>query len=93
MVVSWPDELGAPPQAWVWFVSADLDKRDTSFKLDGAQALIAALLDKLVEVERDHKELLLTVKAALHELGVPGEGYPAPVENAVALLETLVPDE
>lgn len=93
MVLTWPDELGAPPQAWVWFTSAELDRRDTSFKLDGAEALIAVLLDKLVEVELDHKEFLLTVKAALHELGVPGDGYPAPVTNAVALLETLTSDE
>ncbi len=52
MVLSWPDELGQPPQAWVWFTSADLDLRDTSFKLDGAEAVIAVLLDRLVEETR-----------------------------------------
>lgn len=89
MVLSWPDELGDPPQAWVWFTSADLDVRDTSFKLDGAVAVIAVLLDKLAEARGEREELLLTVEAALYELGVPDASYPAPVANAVALLETI----
>jgi hypothetical protein len=90
MVLSWPDELGAPPQAWVWYASAELDNRDTSFKLDGAEALVAVLFDMLVAQDYDLREIRRTVDAALHELGVPDETYPAPVVNAVALLEPIV---
>jgi hypothetical protein len=54
--------------------------------------------ERIAELERDQVALhdvseaagvrLLreAIDAALHELGVPGEGYPAPVANAVDIL-------
>jgi hypothetical protein len=51
--------------------------------------------EALAEVEREAvaatlAELRTTVEAALNELGVPGEGYPAPVANAVDILRAAL---
>ena len=89
MVLSWPEELGDQPQAWVWFMSAELDKRDTSFKLDAAQALIDVLVGKLLDDSRYHRNVLMTANEALLELGIPSKNTPAPITNAVALLDSL----
>jgi len=89
MVLSWPEELGEPPQSWVWFMSAELDSRDTSFKLDGAEALIDVLVSMVLDLTREKKRDLLTANEALLELGSPSNTTPQPIYNAVTLLESL----
>jgi hypothetical protein len=83
MKLIWPEVLGEPPQAWVWYESSMLDYRDTSFKLDAAEALVGELLRRL---ETEHN----AIRRALNELGIPGEDYPAPVSNAAAILSWLL---
>lgn len=91
MVLRWQEKLcGVPPQAWTWYTSAELDKRDTSFKLDSAEALIVALVGLLEDSYREKNNFKMSIDAALHELGVPGPGYPAPVANAVDLLSSAL---
>jgi hypothetical protein len=38
-------------------------------------------------------DLVNGIRRALAELGVPGEGYPAPVANAIAILEETLAAE
>jgi len=92
MIFPWPETtLGAPPQAWVWYTSTELDMRDTSFKLDAAEALINELVVNLSYRERLKDILLEANREALLELGVPNDTYPAPVANAVERLsEALI---
>jgi hypothetical protein len=87
MIFPWPEDvLGEPPSAWVWYTSTELDTRDTSFKLDAAEALINEFVLNLTYRERLKDILVTAIRASLDELGVPGEGYPAPVSNAVEYL-------
>jgi hypothetical protein len=84
MVLIWPDTvLGEAPRALVWYMSTELDKRDTSFKLDCANAAIDALIDKISQQKIIHDNLIAAIRAALSELGVPSGDYPANVANAV----------
>lgn len=93
MLTPWPEDiLGEPPSAWEWFASAELDKRDTSFKLDAAEAVINEFIANLVYRERLKNILVTAIRASLDELGVPGEGYPAPVSNAVEYLSQALKD-
>jgi len=91
MVLVWPTEiLGTPPPAWNWYTSSELDKRDTSFKLDSADALIMELLRTLEYRELVKDDLVSAIRESLAELGVLSEKYPVPVANVVKLLsETL----
>jgi hypothetical protein len=55
--------------------------------------LVPALEGQRVEALGEHvRTLEAAVKSALDELGVPGEGYPAPVANAVEILRAALGD-
>lgn len=41
----------------------------------------------VIELRKLYDNLTWRINKALEELGVPGEGYPAPVDNAVELLK------
>jgi hypothetical protein len=87
MIFPWPEDvLGEPPSAWVWYTSTELDMRDTSFKLDAAEALINEFVLNLTARERLKDILLEATRGALLELGTPDDSYPASVSNAVERL-------
>jgi len=85
MKPSWPNNLGKPFVAWTWYEDSILDDRDTSFQLDAATVVITELLDMLSKDK-------VAIRRVLNELGIPGEGYPAPVANAVEILTWLLED-
>ena len=45
------------------------------------------------DVLNHNHQLRRAIRKALDELGVPGEGYPAPIANAVEILRAALPAE
>ena len=63
--------------------------RSTLLVGDGSEIETWAHEQRVRESLRELEEIEQKIKAALSELGVPGEGYPAPVANAVELLQEI----